>query len=177
MDRSTCEPHASFMPRSDQFRSRLGSNFGSKRLLQTVHTQLSSRSRPKAADLADMDGLPMGGKPSRICGNGISFSEYSVRIAEPASHFPKRGPGSQEERAYGLAGSWVSEGDLANLNEPVRPGIRVPWCPAQVDLHDQEISDHRMLTVRGTQRRYRENGGRGYRTIQFFCWQCQLSPS
>ena len=142
MDLVAFEHRASLMPCSEHFRSRLGSNFGSKRPPQTAHNQLSLRSRPKAADCADMAGHPLGGQPARIRENGNYFSGYGARIVEPASHYPKRGPGNREERAYGLAGSWVSEGDLANLNEPVRRGIRVPWCPAQVDLYDQEISGH-----------------------------------
>ena len=114
----------------------------------------------------------MGGRPARIRQNGNRFFEYRARIVEPARHYPRRGPGCYEERAYGLGGSWVSEGDPANLNEPIRRGIRAPMCPALVDLHQYEINEHRMLTVRGTQRRYRENGGNGYRTTLFFCWQC-----
>ena len=76
--------------------------------------------------------------------------------------------------APGLGGSWVTEGDLSNLNEPMERGTRAAWCPALVNLKRYPVPEHTMHTVRGTQRRYRENGGNGYRTTLFFCWNCAV---
>ena len=45
-------------------------------------------------------------------------------------------------------------------------------CPAWQDSNGYWIDEHLMVTARDTQRRYRDNGGEGYRTLSFSCWDC-----
>ena len=64
-----------------------------------------------------------------------------------------------EEPGLGAGGSWVTlDGDRANMNQPQPPGAGPPRCPASVDTNGYSISEHSMVTVRDTQRRYREDG-------------------
>ena len=153
------------------FRSRLGSKSGSSRFSQAIAAQPDICHRPTAVELARMAHL--GGKPCWIRKNGSLYELYHYRVVEPARDLPVRSSVYYEAPRTGAHGSWVTlPGDNANMNEPQPRGARAPVCPAWQEKDGTWIPQHSMVTVRDTQRRYREAGGRGYRTLSFHCWNC-----
>ena len=153
------------------FRSRLGPKSGSSRFSQAIAARPDIGHRPTAVEIADM--AYMGGKPSWIKVNGIIFEKYRYSVVEPAEDLPARSSEWHEEPGTGAYGSWVTlPGDSSNMNEPQPRGARAPHCPAWQEKDRTWIPQHTMVTVRDTQRRYRDAGGRGYRTLSFHCWLC-----